>query len=286
MHLIFDAKEYSGSKIAANNSSMDITHSGKMILPGTNETIDVLLCPSAIRNLISGAMLSKIGYTAILNPGGTGKLSKDNININLTQGNGIWIFADFLECHHAKINEIMHRRLGHLGQDNLNILLNPKNKLISNCNFKSANPMCLPCSEANWKALPFGNRDYTQANFLLEIIHTDLAGPMNVLALGGFKYIITFTDDWSRYISVYLLKTKNFLKIRILSILTCQNVTKKKVILSKTRNWMRNFQKSRMLSILTDQNAEHSHSPECLASSLTKAFSLTRMLGRQLCKLS
>ena len=149
MHLIFDAKEYSGSKIAANNSSMDITHSGKMILPGTNETIDVLLCPSAIRNIISGAILSKIGYTVILNPDGTGKRSKDNININLTQRNGIWIFADFLECHHAKINEIMHRRLGHLGQDNLNILLNPKNKLISNCNFKSANPMCLPCSEAN-----------------------------------------------------------------------------------------------------------------------------------------
>ena len=69
--------------------------------------------------------------------------------------------------------------------------------------------MGLPCSEANSKALPFGNRDYTQANSLLEIIHTDLAGPMNVLALGGFKYIITFTDDSSRYISVYLLENKS-----------------------------------------------------------------------------
>ena len=69
---------YSGSIIAANNSSMEITHSGKMILPGTNETIDALLCPSAIRYLISGAMLSKIGYTTILNPDGTGKLSKND----------------------------------------------------------------------------------------------------------------------------------------------------------------------------------------------------------------
>ena len=32
---------------------------------------------------------------------------------------------------------------------------------------------------------------------------------MNTVALGGFRYIITFTDDWSRYITIQLLKNKN-----------------------------------------------------------------------------
>ena len=73
----------------------------------------------------------------------------------------------------------------------------------------SSQQQCLPCAEANMKALPFGIRDYTQGKSILDIIHTDLAGPMNVTALGGFKYIITFTDDFSRFITVYLLKNKN-----------------------------------------------------------------------------
>ena len=42
-----------------------------------------------------------------------------------------------------------------------------------------------------------------QANDLLEIIHTDVCGPMSVEAHGGYRYFLTFIDDLSR--CVYLL---------------------------------------------------------------------------------
>ena len=38
-----------------------------------------------------------------------------------------------------------------------------------------------------------------RANDLLEIIHTDVCGPMSVEARGGYRYFLNFTDDLSRY---------------------------------------------------------------------------------------
>ena len=48
-----------------------------------------------------------------------------------------------------------------------------------------------------------------QAMDLLEIIHTDVYGPMSVDAHGGYRYFLTFTDDLSRYGYIYLMKHKS-----------------------------------------------------------------------------
>ena len=44
---------------------------------------------------------------------------------------------------------------------------------------------------------------------VLELIHTDVYGPLNVRARGGFEYFITLIDDYSRYGYVYLLHRKS-----------------------------------------------------------------------------
>ena len=43
----------------------------------------------------------------------------------------------------------------------------------------------------------------------MEIIHTDVCGPMSVEARGGYHYFLTFTDDLSRYGYIYLMKCKS-----------------------------------------------------------------------------
>jgi len=48
-----------------------------------------------------------------------------------------------------------------------------------------------------------------RASDLLELIHTDVCGPMSTTARGGFQYFITFTDDFSKYGYVYLMKHKS-----------------------------------------------------------------------------
>ncbi|GJY96743.1 retrotransposon protein, putative, ty1-copia subclass [Tanacetum coccineum] len=44
---------------------------------------------------------------------------------------------------------------------------------------------------------------------LLGIIHTDVCGPFRHVSRQGASYFITFTDDYSRYGYVYLLKHKH-----------------------------------------------------------------------------
>ena len=48
-----------------------------------------------------------------------------------------------------------------------------------------------------------------RANDLLEIIHTNVCGPMSVEARGRDHYFLAFTDDLSRYGYIYLMKHKS-----------------------------------------------------------------------------
>ena len=68
-----------------------------------------------------------------------------------------------------------------------------------------------PCLMGKITKTPF-SRTMERANDLLEIIHTDVCGPMSVDARGGYRYFLTFTNDLSRYGYVYLMKHLKSLK--------------------------------------------------------------------------
>ncbi|MCQ7012887.1 DDE-type integrase/transposase/recombinase, partial [Clostridioides difficile] len=55
---------------------------------------------------------------------------------------------------------------------------------------------------------PFKAKGY-RAKEVLELIHSDLCGPMSIQARGGFEYFVTFIDDYSRYGYIYLLRRKS-----------------------------------------------------------------------------
>ena len=62
---------------------------------------------------------------------------------------------------------------------------------------------CEPCLMGKMTKTPFSGT-IERATDLLEIIHTNVCGPMSVDACGGYRYFLTFTDDLSK-IWVYLL---------------------------------------------------------------------------------
>ena len=43
----------------------------------------------------------------------------------------------------------------------------------------------------------------------LQLVHSDVRGPMQTESLGGRKYFATFIDDYSRCCNVYFLKHKS-----------------------------------------------------------------------------
>jgi transposase InsO family protein len=44
---------------------------------------------------------------------------------------------------------------------------------------------------------------------LLRLVHSDVCGPMSISARDGSRYFVTFTDDFSRYGYVYLMRHKS-----------------------------------------------------------------------------
>ena len=69
-------------------------------------------------------------------------------------------------------------------------------------------PVCESCLEGKMTNRPFktkGNR----AKDVLELVHTNLCGSMNIQARGGYEYFVTFIDDYSRYGYIYLLRRKS-----------------------------------------------------------------------------
>ena len=48
-----------------------------------------------------------------------------------------------------------------------------------------------------------------QESNLLEVMHFDVCSPMSIDARGGYHYFLTFTDDFSRYQYIYMMKHKS-----------------------------------------------------------------------------
>ncbi|KAK8704850.1 hypothetical protein V6N13_048462 [Hibiscus sabdariffa] len=65
----------------------------------------------------------------------------------------------------------------------------------------------LRTAEGKLTKAPF-NGKAERTSDLLGLIHSDVCGPMNTQARGGFQYFITFTDDFSRYEYIYLMRHK------------------------------------------------------------------------------
>lgn len=77
---------------------------------------------------------------------------------------------------------------------------------LNECRIKS---QCEVCLEAKMTRLPFPKESLSTSKEVLDLIHTDVCGPMQTKTSRGFRYIVTFIDDYSHYTVIYLLKLKS-----------------------------------------------------------------------------
>ncbi|KAK0607649.1 hypothetical protein LWI29_018134 [Acer saccharum] len=69
-------------------------------------------------------------------------------------------------------------------------------------------PTCESCLEGKMTKRTFSAKG-ARATKCLGLIHTDVCGPMSTQARGGYEYFITFTDDYSRFGYVCLMRHKS-----------------------------------------------------------------------------
>ena len=112
-----------------------------------------------------------------------------------------------IEAKRSKVNNdsatcLWHCCLGHIGVKRMKKL--HADGILESLDYESLDA-CKPCLLGKMTKMPFSGT-MEQATDLLEIIHTDVCGPMNIKACSGYHYFLTFTDDLSRYGYIYLMK--------------------------------------------------------------------------------
>ena len=182
---------------------------------------DILYVPAIRRNLISVSMLSNKGYS--INFGPEVVIKKNGSFIcSGSLSNGLFLVTPVsYEAQRMELNNIIgsskrkkpsqnptrlwHMRLGHINLNRIDRLV--KEGVLPSLVVEPI-PLCESCLEGKMTKRPFSSKG-NRAKDLLDLIHTDVCGPMNVKARGGYEYFITFTDDFSRYGYIYLLHRKS-----------------------------------------------------------------------------
>lgn len=100
---------------------------------------------------------------------------------------------------------LWHQRMGHVSLKGLQIL----GKLGVLCGDKISDlEFCEHCVFGEMHRVKFSTRQhYTKG--ILDYVHSDLWGPSRIPLHGGNRYFITFLDDYSRKVWIYLLKNKD-----------------------------------------------------------------------------
>jgi hypothetical protein len=99
---------------------------------------------------------------------------------------------------------IWHCHLGHINKKRIERL--HKDGLLSSFDSESF-VTCESCLLGKMTEVSFTGQS-ERASDLLGLLHTDVCGPMSFIARGGFQYFITFTDNFSRYGYIYLMRHK------------------------------------------------------------------------------
>lgn len=205
-----------------NNSRMEVAGKGniKLLLNGMMSTItEVYYVPELKNNLLSVGQLQEKGL-AILIQGGMckiyhpekGLLAESEMSMNR-------MFILPVRCspatqsenclHLSSVNQsqLWHERYGHLNYRSLKLLYD-KRMVIGLPQFQDTSKVCVDCFEGKQQRKAIPKQSTWRAKEVLELIHSDICGPISPASNSGKRYILCFIDDFSRKAWAYLLAEK------------------------------------------------------------------------------
>lgn len=228
----FDSSEYSTVKVA-NDMVESVTGKGTCKVSFVNENGDVsaatlsnvLYAPNIPSNLISVKKLMSDGYKLIFDNdkceielNGEQVAVADEINglftlrqqhvINACTNEKQKEKQSTIEKHKQCCLHELHRLFGH--RDPAAIKAMHKKGLIHGIDLIDCGKefQCEVCLEAKTTRLPFQTSQHKSKN-VLDIVHSDVCGPMQTESTGKKRYLLTLIDDYSKYTVVYFLRQKS-----------------------------------------------------------------------------
>ena len=104
--------------------------------------------------------------------------------------------------------DLWHRRYGHIGVKSLQKLA--RYNLVDKFDFCPTKELsfCEPCIAGKQSRSHFPSSSESITSEPLELVHSDLCGKLSTRSLSGAEYFVTFTDDKTRYVWVYVIRRK------------------------------------------------------------------------------
>ncbi|KAH9800324.1 hypothetical protein KPL71_000620 [Citrus sinensis] len=176
---------------------------------------DVRYVPSLKKNLISLGVLESKGLTITLRDGLLKVVAGALTVMKGTRRNNLYYFQGSTVIGSASIvsgkdadleaTKLWHMRLGHTGEKALQTLA--KQGLLKGTNSCKLE-FCEHCVLGKQTRVKFGSAIHDTKG-ILDYVHSDVWGLTKTASLGGMHYFVTFVDDYSRKVWVYLMKNKN-----------------------------------------------------------------------------
>jgi transposase InsO family protein len=184
----------------------------------------VLYVPSIIKNLLSVESLTDKGYIACFDETKCFLISKGSKRIvargERERGSGLYRLVakqSTPELHQVEINltssvldltRLWHHRLGHLNFQGLHLL--SASGIITGLPYLPIlKEICLGCQFGRQTRESFPSHTLNRSQKPLQLLHTDLCGPMQTMSQGGNYYFIVVVYDYSRYVWIRFIKEKS-----------------------------------------------------------------------------
>ncbi|MCO5589095.1 hypothetical protein L7F22_043061 [Adiantum nelumboides] len=105
--------------------------------------------------------------------------------------------------------ELWHARFGHVGYGSLMTLQH--HNMVHDLSLLEMPPrhVCEGCVLGKIHRFAFSQDGSVRATRKLQLVHSDVCGPMRMPSVGNSLYFVTFIDDFSRFCWVYPLKAKS-----------------------------------------------------------------------------
>lgn len=176
---------------------------------------DVLYVPELTKNLLSVKAITERGGQIKFNENRV-EIFKDKIKIMEGKKNENGLYEIQLKNEEILIAEStdsireLHAKLGHLPIEKMKKLTKLADgiKIITDSDIKEFDKTCETCLKARQTRRPFLTQRQ-RATRPLQIIHTDICGPIDPLTWDNKRYFITFLDDYTHFSMVFLMERKN-----------------------------------------------------------------------------
>ncbi|CAN6557261.1 unnamed protein product [Malus baccata var. baccata] len=197
---------------------VDVIGKGSLVVDtkmGRKYIHEVMLVSCLKENLLSVGQMIEHGYFLIFGDN-IAEIYDDSSLSNLVakvpmRGNRSFPLKFQTDLHlalKASVSEstlIWHRRMGHLNVNSLK-LLQEKEMVLGLPEIKTINNVCEGCTLGKHCRDSFQRETTSRATVPLELVHTDVCGPMQTITKAGNRYFLTFIDDCTRMCWVYFLR--------------------------------------------------------------------------------